>query len=716
MTTATPTSPTSPPSLRSQGSARRRAPRSFPPRRADAFLDTRPEARRRSTTPTSAAPVAAIAWSLGHLSAAIGGVVAAGHFGPLAEGLGPSICTAFAAANAFGVVTQGAFLQPKHHMAVSGVAAAAAAVSVAAVVGPVGGVVAGAAVAAFSFLPGLLTRRGVRAVVKAERARADLEILRILDDARRFRALGRGVVVDADADTRAIGGVIAQRDRLYRLLGLVGRGLDQVASVALYAVEGDHLVLLEQHISGSDDARDSAHDSAHDDVENHPRLSMVGRGVGPAGVVGLAVQRKAPLRVVDVDGAGVRAHRRCGPPPQSILCVPLVHKGSVTGVVVVDRVVAAGFTAADEAFVRAAAEEVKDGLGMEELIDALDAERRRVERVFAAARALAGATRRADVEAVALEALGEICAGVAIVNVDASDGDDGATYRVAAAAGVISDLAALGGASGVVAPTSFAARALLEGCVLPHVSLEQATPRPLLSTTEGVPRDRYGDARVVPLVVAGAASGVLVVCSRPGERLRPSVVDVVTAIADVVALALASASAFDVVEKRATTDGLTGVWNRRTLDEKLAEAVARARRSDAPLVVMMTDVDHFKSVNDTWGHATGDEVLKGVARCLQQCARGTDVVGRLGGEEFVVVCEGTDLDGAVVVAERMRLALKALVFQTEKGPLSVTSSFGVALLLPDDVDGHATLEAADKQLYRAKMGGRDRVAHERHSG
>jgi diguanylate cyclase (GGDEF)-like protein len=124
---------------------------------------------------------------------------------------------------------------------------------------------------------------------------------------------------------------------------------------------------------------------------------------------------------------------------------------------------------------------------------------------------------------------------------------------------------------------------------------------------------------------------------------------------------------------------------------------------------MITDVDHFKSVNDTWGHTTGDEVLKGVAKSLQQGARTTDIVGRLGGEEFVVICEGTDVEGAAIVAERMRLALKRLQFETPRGPLSITSSFGVALLLTDDADGHATLEAADKNLYKAKQQGRDRV-------
>jgi diguanylate cyclase (GGDEF)-like protein len=565
----------------------------------------------------------------------------------------------------------------------------------------VGGAAAALAVAAFAWLPRVVVGGAIATARRSEQDRADAEVLRLLDDARRLRALGGRPDGDVDITTRDVACAVTQRDRLYRLLALVERGLDGVAAVALYDLDptGKALRLIEQRHAAVDVAPGGGPDL---DADNHARLELGARGVGPAGVAGLAVQRKVPLRVVDDEGGAVAAHRRSGRRPKSVLCVPLLGaRDVVTGVLVVDRLEPVAFSAADEAFVRAAAAEVKDGLAMEALIDDLDAERRRVSRVFGAARALAGASRRVDVDRLTLAAARDLVAGAAIVDVD-----DAHRFVVAAADGILVPLA---GSRGALEPTSFSARALVEGAPLPHVSLEKATTRPLLSTDDAVGPAALGDLRAIPLTVAGEASGVLLLASRPGERLRSAVVDALVAIADVASLALASARAFDAVERKATTDGLTGVWNRRTLDEKLAEAVARARRSGAPLCVMMTDVDHFKSVNDTWGHATGDEVLKGVAKCLQQVARTTDVVGRLGGEEFVVVCEGTDVEGAAVVAERMRLAIKRLQFETPKGPLSITSSFGVALLLPDDADGHATLEAADKNLYRAKQQGRDRV-------
>jgi two-component system cell cycle response regulator len=655
------------------------------PETADAFEDARPVRPRRPSTPSSA------------LSPAITIAIAALVLAVLISVTGWRVLLIGELALA---VIVGALLERP------ALVRTAAAVAIAGVVGVLVGldvpmtarlvVAVGFVVVAagFVFLPRVLLGRAIRDARAVEQARADAEVLRLLDDAHHFRRLG-GAESDDAATLKDVAGAVAQRDRLYRLLGLIERGLRTIDGVALYVVDdrSTHLRLVEQRHRVYDDV----------DADNHTSLALGARGVGPAGLLGLALQRKTPLRVVDSEGAAVRAHRRTGPPPQSALCVPLLAAGgsTATGVLIVDRVAAVAFTDDDEAFVCAAAAEVLDGLATEALFDALDAERRRTERVFAATRALAGVTRTVDVQRTAALAIGELCAGVAIVDVDAAS----STFVVGHAAGI---LAALDGHRGALDASSFAARVLVEGVALPHTALERATPRALLGVDPVAVAD-LGDLRVVPLLAAGDAHGMIVVATRPGERLRKEVVDAVVAIADVFALALASARAFDAVERKATTDGLTGVWNRRTLDEKLVEAVARARRSGSPLCVMITDVDHFKSVNDTWGHATGDEVLKGVARSLQAQARTTDIVARLGGEEFVVVCEATDIAGATVVAERMRLALKALQFSTPKGPLSVTSSFGVARLLPDDSDGHPTLEHADKQLYKAKQQGRDRV-------
>jgi two-component system, cell cycle response regulator len=165
---------------------------------------------------------------------------------------------------------------------------------------------------------------------------------------------------------------------------------------------------------------------------------------------------------------------------------------------------------------------------------------------------------------------------------------------------------------------------------------------------------------------------------------------------------------FEQTERLATTDGLTGLLNHRALQARLDEQLAQAQRYGKRLSLILCDIDHFKSVNDTHGHPAGDLVLKGVARTLARDARATDVVARYGGEEFAVVMPETDAAGGLAIAERIRERIAALSFETGQGTLRVTMSLGVATF-PDDGPKKATLvERADGCLYHAKRSGRNR--------
>ena len=153
------------------------------------------------------------------------------------------------------------------------------------------------------------------------------------------------------------------------------------------------------------------------------------------------------------------------------------------------------------------------------------------------------------------------------------------------------------------------------------------------------------------------------------------------------------------------TDALTGVGNRRMLDEVLAREVERSRRHGDPLSLTILDIDHFKRVNDTWGHDAGDRVLKETGAVLQQAMRLSDIATRMGGEEFVLLLPNTGLDEALVCAERLRCAMAAHDFGLSA---AVTASFGVATLSADEA-GPALLARADSGLYQAKGQGRNRV-------
>lgn len=164
----------------------------------------------------------------------------------------------------------------------------------------------------------------------------------------------------------------------------------------------------------------------------------------------------------------------------------------------------------------------------------------------------------------------------------------------------------------------------------------------------------------------------------------------------------------------AGTDSLTGLYNRRALDETLEREWRRAVGGDRPLAILFVDIDHFKRYNDTYGHQVGDEVLATVSRCIaQQAARLGDVVARYGGEEFVVVLPDTPRGGALVVAERVRLGVRMLGIEHEGSEVGfVTVSVGVAVWHPDGASAPhiaAIVEAADQALYQAKADGRNRV-------
>jgi diguanylate cyclase (GGDEF)-like protein len=165
------------------------------------------------------------------------------------------------------------------------------------------------------------------------------------------------------------------------------------------------------------------------------------------------------------------------------------------------------------------------------------------------------------------------------------------------------------------------------------------------------------------------------------------------------------------------TDPLTGWHNRRYLQTRLHEELARCRRERTPLTCLMIDIDHFKSVNDRFGHLAGDEVLRQIAQCISGEVRGSDVSARYGGEEFVVLLPGTGVSAGFRLAERIRVAVAEEPFELPDGArLPVTVSIGVAedSPSPDEHDlkavGERLLALADVALYEAKAGGRNAVA------
>ena len=214
----------------------------------------------------------------------------------------------------------------------------------------------------------------------------------------------------------------------------------------------------------------------------------------------------------------------------------------------------------------------------------------------------------------------------------------------------------------------------------------------------------------IPLRVRDERIGLALLACADEAGFTGNQIQIGTALAGQGMTAYENARLFAQVDRLATTDGLTGLLNRRHFFALATHELALSRRRAAPLTAAMLDIDHFKQINDRYGHPVGDQVIVTVAQRLTATVRGTDLLGRYGGEEFAVVLPDTDGDGSTILAERLRVVIGDRPIDTDAGPLTVTVSIGVGLA---DYDADATLadllSRADKALYRAKESGRNRV-------
>jgi diguanylate cyclase (GGDEF)-like protein len=216
---------------------------------------------------------------------------------------------------------------------------------------------------------------------------------------------------------------------------------------------------------------------------------------------------------------------------------------------------------------------------------------------------------------------------------------------------------------------------------------------------------------VLPLLVHERALGTLVLGSRRKGAFATEVRTILEVLASHLAVSLSNARMVRRLEELATLDGLTGMLNKRSLLEVAAQKLRAATRFGKTLSVLICDIDHFKKVNDNFGHDVGDIIIRGFAEVLKHIKRDIDVLGRFGGEEFVIVCEETSEKGALLLGERIRSELEATHFATNQGELTVTCSVGVSTFPVGGHDWDSLFKAADEALYVSKRTGRNRVTH-----
>jgi diguanylate cyclase (GGDEF)-like protein len=217
-----------------------------------------------------------------------------------------------------------------------------------------------------------------------------------------------------------------------------------------------------------------------------------------------------------------------------------------------------------------------------------------------------------------------------------------------------------------------------------------------------------GSIVVAPLLYEGRCLGTLTVIRSPAQDdFDHRETEMIESIANQAATAIEFKRLYDTSKHLADTDSLTGLNNRRRFFELGNQEFQRAQRTSRPLSAIMIDVDHFKRINDSYGHATGDEVLKTVASRLEQAIRKIDILGRYGGEEFALLLPEATITMASEIAERISESIKLEMTTTTGVSLAVTATLGVASLGSDTIDLYRVLDKADRALYQGKNAGRN---------
>lgn len=422
-----------------------------------------------------------------------------------------------------------------------------------------------------------------------------------------------------------------------------------------------------------------------------------------SGAVGAAVRRKLTTSLQQIrPGYGGLCYYRGPAAVRSFLAVPVLENGHFRAVLCADRLDDRPFTQKEEELLRSSTSHILRSVENERVFVQLERSKRQQEILYRGSRALSTALNQDAVMEVGLATAAEIAPhDFAAITEYQTEGRRHIVLRAAGERAL--DFQGLRFRDNA----SLTAMVVKNKHYLPYRGAFDAKQQILF--TKKARLKGMESLLVLPLVVREEPIGTLIVAARSAEAFGSSAREVLQALATQLAVAIANARSVRLLEERATTDGLTGCLNKRAFLAEMEQKILAAQRFRRKLSLIVTDLDHFKAVNDTYGHASGDRVLRELGRVLRSVKRETDLVARFGGEEFCVLCEETDAHGARLLAERVREELANAEVATELGPLKVTASLGVATFPDDASTAEALFAQGDKALYEAKNRGRNQV-------
>ncbi len=390
-------------------------------------------------------------------------------------------------------------------------------------------------------------------------------------------------------------------------------------------------------------------------------------------------------------------------PTRVLLAIPVLEDGRVRGILAIDRTELSPFSADEEELAAQAARYCQRAIQNERVFVQLERAKAEQGKLYRAAQALGAALSEKDVLEAGVRAAREI-ASFDLAAVTIWD-ESTKLHEVCAAQSSGNEIDDLVGAR-FQPNTGLVSMVVRNKFPLPYRGEYDAAHQVVL--TKRFPWPDMPSLLVLPLLVHDKPLGTLILGAKRKHAFGDSVRPTLEVLASHLSVSLSNARMVQKLETMATTDGLTSLLNKRAMLEAATQKVASAARFKRKLSVLITDIDHFKKVNDTYGHDVGDVVIKGLADILKKHKRTTDLVARFGGEEFVIVCEETDETGAMNLAERVREELGKTQFHAKTTAFNVTCSVGVATFDKAGKTWEELFKSADEALYLSKRGGRNR--------
>jgi len=528
---------------------------------------------------------------------------------------------------------------------------------------------------------------------REHRKRLEEEVLSMREEARDFRLISPGLAAESRLRSRAEeeeklsqGSIENIHQQLLHTIELLRRSLGLKTCALLWLdSSGERLKLKELSTSAE----------------------HVAEGVlsARAGVFAAVLKDRRPCALESPKPALLPYYQ--GPEEVSAFVgVPIIEGKTARGLLLGDRGKGAGFSPSETELFISAAAQIMRIVQSERVFQAVERSKHEHERFYRASTALNRALTLDEVYAAAIEGARGVCEFDFAAIAAHSSREGSHTINLVVGEG----FRALMGCK-FRDPTSVASMVAKNKLALP-VTGEWRDRHETHVFDPGERIKGFESLYVLPLLVKDEVLGTFALAARQPGAFSSYRREMLGVIANQVAISLQNARMVRSLEEQATTDGLTGLLNHRTFQERFSAMIGRADRHKFRVSLLLIDIDHFKKVNDTYGHPTGDAVLKRVAGILGASARKIDIVARYGGEEFALVLEGTDRAGARQLAERIREEVAEQVFESSKGPFKATLSLGVAVYPDDGKAKQEVIACADKALYAAKHSGRNRsVCH-----